>query len=87
MPDRKPPTVHNKYHRTAPPDAVYVMRGSPYGNPYIIGVHGDRDECVDLFEENTLPTLDVSALRGKDIVCCCVPLRCHAWPIFRKANA
>lgn len=81
------PKVHNKYHNTAPADAVYCGRGSPYGNPYIIGKDGDRDDVCDKFEQNVLPTLDVSALRGKDLVCFCKPKRCHCDSILIKANS
>jgi hypothetical protein len=79
--------VHNKHHKTAPEDAVYIGRGSPYGNPFIIGRHGSRDDVCDRFEADVLPTLDVSALRGKDLVCFCAPARCHGDAILRKANA
>jgi hypothetical protein len=46
---------------------------------------GDRDQVCDRFER-VLPTLDVSSLRGKDLVCWCAPLRCHCDAILRKAN-
>ena len=78
--------VHNKHHKTAPPDAVYIGRGSPYGNPFVLGKHGDRDEVCDRFESEVLPALDVSALRDKDLVCFCAPKRCHGDAILRKAN-
>lgn len=81
------PALHNKYHRTAPADAVYIGRGSPYGNPYVIGVHGDRDEVCDLFEKNILPTLDLRPLRGRDLVCFCTPKRCHGHALLKAANA
>ena len=61
--------VHNKYAGTAPPGAIYIGRGSPYGNPFILGQHGDRDEVCNRFRDEVLPTLDVSALRGKDLIC------------------
>jgi len=41
------PEVHNKYHRTDGPNAVYIGRGSPFGNPFLIGKHGGRDEVCD----------------------------------------
>jgi len=84
------PKVYNKHRNDAPPDAVYVGRGSPWGNPFKIGPAGTnprRDEVCDRFEREILPTLDVSALRGKDLVCFCAPARCHADAILRKANA
>lgn len=80
------PKVHNKYHNTAPADAVYIGRGSPYGNPFVIGKHGTREEVINRFEEEILPTLDVSALRGKDLVCFCKPKACHGDSILKKAN-
>jgi hypothetical protein len=80
------PSVHNKYHGTAPVSAVYCGRGSRYGNPFVIGRDGDRDEVCDKFEQLILPDLDVSKLRGKDLVCFCKPKRCHCDSIIRKAN-
>ncbi len=68
-------------------NTVYCGRGSLYGNPFRIGVHGNRDTVCDRFEEEILPNLDVSALRGKDLVCFCAPLRCHCDAILKKANA
>lgn len=81
------PAVFNKHHRNAPNKAVYCGRGSPYGNPFVIGVDGDRDQVCDRFEREILPTLDVSALRGKDLICYCAPARCHCDAILKKANA
>ena len=85
--------VYNKYHKDAPADAVYVGRGSPYGNPYS---HLDntkaehrvwsRQEAIAAFEQNVLPTLDVTALKGKALVCFCYPKSCHADSLARKAN-
>lgn len=81
------PRVHNLYHKTAPPDAVYCGRGSPYGNPFPITANQDRDAVCDRFEAEVLPKLDVAALRGKDLVCFCKPKRCHCDSILTKANA
>lgn len=78
--------VYNKYHGTAPEGAVYIGRGSPYGNPFILNKHGNRGEVCDKFEKEILPTLDVSDLKGCDLVCFCKPLRCHGDSILKKAN-
>ena len=80
------PKVHNKYHNTAPNNAVYIGRGSPWGNPYIIGKHGTREEVINLFNKNVLPTLDVTELKGKHLVCFCKPANCHGDGLFLKAN-
>ena len=80
------PRVLNKHRDVIPKGAVYCGRPSPWGNPFIIGKHGDRDTVCDRFEREILPTLDVSELRGKDLVCYCAPERCHCDAILRKAN-
>ncbi len=61
----------------SPPDAVYIGRGSPWGNPFVIGRDGTRDDVCDRFSREILPTLDLAPLRGKHLVCWCKPARCH----------
>lgn len=80
------PRVYNKHHKNYPTDAIYCGRGSLYGNPFIIGKDGNRDEVCNLFESQILPTLDVSLLKGKNLVCFCKPQRCHCDAILEKAN-
>lgn len=46
-----------------------------------------RDDVCDRFDAEQLPDMDVSALRGKDLICFCAPKRCHCDAILRKANA
>jgi hypothetical protein len=70
-----------------PRDSVYCGRGSPQGNPFVIGKDGDRDTVCDRFEQEILPTMDVSHLRGMDLHCFCKPKRCHCDAILIKANA
>ena len=79
--------VHNKRAGTAPADAVYIGRGSPWGNPFKIGEHGTRDEVCDRFEREILPTLDLEPLRGRDLICWCKPARCHGDAILRALQA
>jgi hypothetical protein len=69
------------------------MRGrGPYGNPFIVGIHGDRDECCDLYMDNVLNhssmvgVAAIEKLRGCDLVCCCKPKRCHGDFLFVLAN-
>ena len=80
------PRVLNKHRDGFTLGSMYIGRGSRFGNPFRIGVHGTRDEVCDLFEREVLPTLDVSILRGRDLVCFCAPLRCHGDSILKKAN-
>lgn len=79
--------LYNRNIDTVPDGAVYIGRGSRYGNPFVIGMDGNRDQVCDKFERDVLPTIDVSDLRGRDLVCYCTPLRCHGDAILQKANA
>lgn len=64
---------------------VYIGRGSPFGNPYVLGVDGDRDEVIRLYKIHFIEKLmrdpgfsaKVEALRGKKLGCHCSPLACH----------
>lgn len=80
------PKVHNKYHNTAPKDAVYIGRGSPWGNPFVIGKDGSREEVIEKFRIFTLPKLDLEPLRGKDLICFCSPKACHGDILLKEAN-
>ena len=42
-------------------DAVHVARPGPWGNPFIVGKHGDAAYCVDLYKA-CLPACCASAL-------------------------
>lgn len=80
-------TVLNKHHHggKVPAGAVNIMRGTPFGNPYVMGADGDRDEVVEQFRRwlwNRLKTdaefsHQVANLHGKDLWCCCAPKACH----------
>jgi hypothetical protein len=80
------PIVHNLYHNTAPSNAVYVGRGSPWGNPFVIGKDGNREEVIEKFKLQILPTLDLTLLRDKDLVCFCKPKACHADLLIEEVN-
>ena len=80
------PRIWNRHHGDEPAGAVYIGRGSPYGNRFVIGEHGDRDRVCNLFDREQLPEMDVSALVGRDLVCFCAPHRCHGDSILLKAN-
>ncbi|WP_310619707.1 DUF4326 domain-containing protein [Flexibacterium corallicola] len=78
--------VHNKHHNTAPIDAVYIGRGSPWGNPFIVGRHGTREQVIERFKCEVLPKLDLSPLVGKDLVCYCHPKHCHGDAIIQAIS-
>lgn len=84
------PRLFNRRRDEVPLDAVSIMRPSKWGNPFVIGPDGDRDEVCDKYEA-WLPTqphlmADLHELTGKDLVCCCEPLRCHGRTLLRLAN-
>lgn len=88
------PTVLNKYTDTIPMDAVYVGRPSSFGNPFKVGQHGNRGECIELYvkwinltAQEELRDRMYKELRGKDLVCYCTPKACHADIILGIVNS
>lgn len=86
------PKVFNKYKKNAPSSAVYIGRGSPYGNPFKIGQDGDRTEVISAYEHwvQTQPELLLKIkkeLPGKDLVCFCFPQACHGDILIKIANS
>jgi len=83
--------VLNKRVNGVPAGAVYIGRGSKWGNPFRIGPDGDRAAVIAKHERwladqhNLLRALD--ELRGRDLVCFCEPLPCHGDLLRRLANA
>lgn len=74
-----------------PTNAVLIARPSKWGNPFVIGPHGDRDLVIAKYEKWLMdqPLLVAAAkreLRGKDLVCYCAPEACHGDVLLRVAN-
>lgn len=85
------PRVLNRRRHRPDEGGVYVGRPTKWGNPFRIGVDGTREEVVRRYREwlNTQPSLLEAArreLRGKDLVCWCAPLPCHADVLLEVAN-
>ena len=68
-------------HCKKEPYDVYIGRPSKWGNPYVIGRDGTREEVLQKYEEHVrsskilmraLPSLD-----GKVLGCWCYPKPCH----------
>jgi hypothetical protein len=85
------PDVLNKRKHRIPKDAVYIGRPSKWGNPFVIGRDGSRDEVIAKYERYLLDTPSLMAslpeLRGKHLVCYCAPQACHGDVLHRYANA
>ena len=83
--------VLNKHHAGIPSGAIYIGRGSKWGNPFRIGQYGDRAAVITKHERwladqhHLLRVLD--ELRGRDLVCFCAPRACHGDLLARLANA
>jgi len=72
---------------------VYIGRGTKWGNPYAIGVDGDRDEVIRKykydFERGFLKFSkeEVLELKGKILGCHCKPAACHGDVLTDYLNA
>ena len=84
------PELYNK-NDVAPIDAVYIGRPTKWGNPFIIGRHGTREEVIEKYRvwllKNKKLIADLPELRGKDLVCWCYPSACHGDVLLELANA
>lgn len=91
--DRSPtPKVYSrrKDAEPAPPGAIYVGRPTKWGNPFVVGRDGTRADVIQKYREWLSPELRAAARRelaGKDLVCWCAPLACHANVLLEIANA
>jgi len=83
--------VLNKHHAGISARAIYIGRGSKWGNPFRIGPDGDRATVIAKYERwladqrHLLRALD--ELSGCDLVCFCAPQLCHGDLLLRLANA
>lgn len=72
---------------------VYIGRPSIYGNPFVIGKDGDRDEVILKYkewifqpEQSWLRDKIRKELCGKILGCYCAPYKCHGDIIELIAN-
>lgn len=74
---------------------VYIGRPSIFGNPFVIGKDGDRENVIRLFKlhvyENEEIMRAIRALKDSDVLgCWCKPAHCHGdviveiWQLGRK---
>ncbi len=86
------PKVFNKHHvLNQPNNAVYIGRGSKWGNPFIINQHGNRAEVIAKYraylnEHQELISAAKEELVGKNLICFCAPLACHGDILLEIAN-
>jgi len=77
-------------HCKREPFDVYIGRPSKWGNPFVIGKDGTRDEVITKYEGwlRTQPALlaALPELRGKVLGCWCFPQACHGDVLVRLAE-
>ena len=69
--------------------AIKVDRSGPFGNPFILGKDGNRDEVCDKFRDSYMPlktSFKKDDLRGKVLICHCYPERCHGNDLAKWAD-
>lgn len=80
-------------------EGVYIGRGSQFGNPFCIGVHGNRKEVIRMYREwidgiRKAPNGEKrpskaeirKLLKGKRLLCYCAPKLCHGTVLALIAN-
>lgn len=68
-------------HCKKEPYDVYIGRPSKWGNPYVIGPDGTREEVIQKYEEHVRSSKilmrALPSLEGKVLGCWCPPRPCH----------
>jgi hypothetical protein len=81
-----PRAVHCKRER----HHVYIGRPSKWGNPFVVGRDGTREQVIERYEawllENEELMAALAQLRGKVLGCWCAPRACHGDVLVRLAN-
>lgn len=77
-------------HCKREPFDVFVARPSKWGNPFVVGKDGTRDEVIAKYEAWLDDRPDLLAalpeLKGKVLGCWCAPRACHGDVLARRAN-
>lgn len=83
-------TANLVVHCKVKPYDVYIGRPSIWGNPFVIGKDGNREEVVEKYENyllnNKFLLSKVLNLKGKVLGCWCKPHSCHGDILIKYAN-
>ena len=97
----KPIGEKTAHARIAHKGLVYIGRGSPFGrygtlaeskwhNPFIIGRDASRNDVMTKYRARIAQQPELLAglpeLRGKDLLCRCAPITCHADVLLEMAK-
>lgn len=73
-----------------PGDLVYIGRPSKWGNPFVVGIHGDRATVIAKYREWIMQQPNLLAqlheLKDKTLVCFCKPFACHGDVLVELVN-
>ena len=75
-------------------DVVRIDRRTRWGNPFLIGRHGGREEVIERFrawlwnklQSGEIPLAQLAALNGKKLACWCHPQPCHGDVLVKAAG-
>lgn len=81
--------IHAKNaHQFEPDEFVWITRDTKWGNPYIVGTDGTREEVIAKYDRWLDRQLHLLAaleeLRDKVLVCYCKPKACHGDVLKRR---
>lgn len=69
---------------------VYIGRPSKWGNPFVIGGDGTREQVIEKYRAWLLQQPELMAalpeLRGKVLGCWCAPRACHGDVLVEMAD-
>lgn len=85
------PIVLNRKKSGLPEKSVYIGRPSLFGNPFIEGIDGTRDEVINQFEQYILSKPHLIEFgrkhyKGRNLVCWCKPKPCHGDILLKLFN-
>jgi len=87
-------SILNLHTDEIPADTIYIGRGSRWGNPFVIGVDGNRDQVCEKHEEWVVDRIldgsyqpeELAKLHEKHLLCYCAPERCHGETLKKYAE-
>lgn len=95
------PRVFNKHRDVVPNSAIYIGRGSKWGNQwshqegttaeYKVNFRSEaiqkhKEYVLKMFDNSSLFRAHLEELRGKDLLCFCSPLACHGDILLELSN-
>jgi hypothetical protein len=93
MESQKPrtPKVLNRNRTQRTKGVVYIGRPSKWGNPFVIGPDGSREDVIQKYRAWLYSRPDIMAearreLKGQDLLCYCAPKTCHGDVLLGIAN-